>query len=66
MGLFRRKHRATKESEAQTRSGHGRDDVQNRQPGAQEKTRQDSDMVMEQWTDVPLGKQKSDGSGERR
>ena len=63
MSLFRRNNRDIKKKKAESGSGHGRD--QNQQPDQQKKHRDDSDMVMEQWKDIPLSKQKSDGSGER-
>jgi hypothetical protein len=64
MSLFRRSNRDIKDSQAQSGSGHGQD-LHNRQPDEQKKDRATSDMVMEQWKDIPLSKQKSDGSGER-
>jgi hypothetical protein len=62
MSLFR-KDRDDKNPKAESGSGPSRD-VRDRNPDQQEKTR-DTDEVMEQWKDVPPGKQKSDGSGER-
>jgi hypothetical protein len=65
MRFFRRNKRDIKNSKAQSGSGHDRD-PQARQSDEQNQRRDGGDMVMEQGKDVPLGKQKADGSGERR
>ena len=68
MGLFRRKHRdehlrpqdaSERLTDTQTVDERNRADYE-------AIARKRSAEVMEQWTDVPMGKQKSDGSGERR
>ena len=51
MGLLPEKRRDIKKKKAESGSGHGRN--LNQQPD-QQKKRDDSDMVMEQWKDIPL------------
>jgi hypothetical protein len=65
MSLIRQSERDIKDSKAQSDQEHGRD-VQNPQNERPAKNPDGTDVVMEQWKDVPSGNQKSDGSGERR
>jgi hypothetical protein len=65
MGLFRRKQRDTKSRDRYSDRNKDTRDIRSGDSREREVIGKRFDGVMEPWTNVPIGKQKSDGSGER-